>query len=302
MNIPEISLPLGPAINDITTCANEMSRFADAGLKQMVVNVAALMKMYEDEAYRKEMVSLSNKLNITFRDAHAPHGLLNSIGVPAPIEVITNSLKKAIEISGILGIKTLTIHAGRTRLVGDFALQLEEFLTTNLPAAKERIIKSLDILLPIAEKNNVILAVENLFLPSTTANFITPIVEEYNTPSLGLCYDSGHALIVEKQEGKTSDDIAKWIRCGWDDDIVTFQDFQLERMKNFVVTTHFHDNDGKNDLHIIPGKGIANWKRITNIIKTCPRLVSLQAEPIDGLYNLSAKELIDSFDVMNKEW
>jgi sugar phosphate isomerase/epimerase len=49
-------------------------------------------------------------------------------------------------------------------------------------------------------------------------------------------------------------------------------------MLNEVVTTHFHDNNGTNDQHLLPGDGIANWEAIINRIKNAPRLLSVQCE------------------------
>ncbi len=299
MSFPEMSLPLGPAVNEISTIGGEMERFAAAGLKHMVFSPLSLMKMGDDKNYCREMLNQSQQCGISLRDAHAPHGTFDSLGVPVPIDVVAGTLLTAIEISGTHGVKTLTIHAGRTRRINEYSADCGEFLHVDLPAAQERILRTLDILLPAAEKNNVILALENLFLPTSTADFLTPIVGKINSPFLGLCYDSGHALLVEKQPGKVSDDIAMWIRCGWEDDTVEFQDFQLEIMKNQVVTTHLHDNDGKNDRHLTPGDGVADWGHIIKTLKAAPRLCTWQGEPITALYEHDAREIVDGFNIFN---
>ena len=114
-----------------------------------------------------------------------------------------------------------------------------------------------------------------------------------------MCYDSGHALLVESQPGKKSEDIAEWIRCGWDDDTVVFLDDQLDRMLNQVVTTHLHDNNGKNDQHLAPGDGLANWDSIIERLKRAPRLVTLQSELIGRLVVSPAKDVVEWYKMFN---
>jgi hypothetical protein len=82
----------------------------------------------------------------------------------------------------------------------------------------------------------------------------------------------------ENQPNRKSESIAEWIACGWPNETVTFKADQLDIMLNEVVTTHFHDNNGTNDQHLLPGDGIANWEAITNRIKNAPRLLSVQCE------------------------
>ena len=68
--------------------------------------------------------------------------------------------------------------------------------------------------------------------------------------------DSVQLTRLERQLGKESEDIAERIRIGWDDDRVIFQEDQLGIMLPYVITGHFHDNNGKNDGHKMPGQGI----------------------------------------------
>lgn len=298
MIFPEMTHFLGPGIEG-TAIGARMEEFAAAGIKFLQLNPRELQRMKDDPDYRREMLYQVDRCKLTIRDAHAPHQLENSVGAPVPLELITSSLLEAIDIAGSLGVVTLTIHAGRTRLVGEYAEPFGGTESTDLPAAAIRMCQALDVLIPAAEKNNCVLALENLFLPSSTAAFLTPIVEKYNHPNLGMCYDSGHALLVEKQPGKVSSDIAGWIACGWDDDTVDFQDDQLNRMLNQVVTTHLHDNNGKNDQHLYPGEGVANWDSIVERLKRAPRLLTLQSELISRLANDPATEFVKHFEMFN---
>lgn len=298
MIFPEMTHYLGSEVTGNAIGAR-MEEFAAAGIKFLLLGPKDLQRMNEDPVYRKEMLHQAEVNKLTFRDAHAPHQTADSLGVPVPLEIITNTQLKVIEIAGSLGLTTLTIHAGRTRRTGEYANDYGLFPTADLPAAEKRICQALDILIPAAEKNNIVLAVENLFLPATCADFLTPIVEKYNHPNLGMCYDSGHALLVEAQVGKVSGDIAEWIRIGWDDDTVIFQNDQLDRMLNQVVTTHLHDNNGKNDQHLAPGSGIADWDSIVERLKKAPRLTTMQAELIGRLAVAPAADIVEWYKMFN---
>ena len=276
-----------------------MEEFAAAGIKFLQLNPKDLQLMKDDAAYRKEMLHQAEANGLTIRDVHAPHQTEDSLGTPIPLELVVNSQLNAIDIAGSLGVTTITIHVGRSRRTGEFAKDFGLFPFVDLPATEKRICDALDILVPAAEKNKCVIALENLFLPTSCADVLTPIVEKYNSPHLGMCYDSGHALLVESQEGKVSDDIAEWIRIGWDDDTVIFQNDQLDRMLGQVVTTHLHDTNGKNDQHLFPGEGVANWDAIVERLKRAPRLLTLQTELIGRLAVSPAKEIVERYKMFN---
>lgn len=298
MIFPEMTHYMGANVTGSAIGAR-MEEFAAAGIKFLQLGPKDLQLMKDDPEYRREMLHQAQANNLNIRDVHAPHQTADSLGTPVPLEMIVNSLTNAIDIAGSLGVKTVTIHAGRTRRTGEYAKDFGLFPCVDLPAAEKRICDALDLLIPVAEKNNIVMAVENLFLPATCADFLTPIVEKYNHPNLGMCYDSGHALLVEHQEGKVSDDIAEWIRIGWDDDTVIFQNDQLDRMLNQVVTTHLHDNNGKNDQHLAPGSGVADWNSIVERLKKAPRLLTLQSELIGRLAVAPAADIVEWYKMFN---
>lgn len=298
MVLPEMTHYMGPNVTGSAIGAR-MEEFAAAGIKFLQLGPKDLQLMKDDAAYRKEMLHQAEVNKLTIRDVHAPHQTADSLGTPVPLELIVNSQLNAINIAGSLGVTTITIHVGRSRRTGEFANDFGLFPFVDLPATEKRICDALDILIPAAEKNKCVIALENLFLPPSCADFLTPIVEKYNHPNLGMCYDSGHALLVEAQEGKVSDDIAEWIRIGWDDDTVVFQNDQLDRMLNQVVTTHLHDNNGKNDQHLAPGDGVANWESIVERLKRAPRLLTLQSELIGRLVVAPAADIVKWYDMFN---
>ena len=278
MSLPSLSVNF--AFGDKNTLPCLVAFAAAMGVKRMSIDAPVLVQAGEDKEFAAAVIKAGSDHNITFFDAHAPHGLSDSLGNPLPggpersTEIMLKSLRTAAE----LGVKIVTMHTARTRLTGPFAPASGPVENLDLPGAVDRTLRQLERLIPEAEKLGIIIALENLFLPSSYAAHLMQIITKARHANLGLCYDSGHALIVENVPGKTPDMIESWIACGWENDTVTFQEDQLDIMLPEVVTTHFHDNDGTGDLHILPGDGIADWRKIHERISKAPRLLSVQSE------------------------
>lgn len=83
-----------------------------------------------------------------------------------------------------------------------------------------------------AGEKDVVLAIENCGRP----DYVDFLLSECDAQSLGLCYDSSHDFL----DGNRSLEI-------------------LRRWGHRVVTTHFSDNHGENDDHLLPGDGTIDW-------------------------------------------
>lgn len=97
--------------------------------------------------------------------------------------------------------------------------------------------KSLDTLLPVAEKLGFTLAIENLPSPGrfgTRPEHFEAIIENFAHPNVGFCLDTGHALVSVGPD-----------RAG---------EF-LEIMAPHLVAFHLSDNAGDRDSHLAPGHG-----------------------------------------------
>ncbi len=105
--------------------------------------------------------------------------------------------------------------------------------------------RSLETLLPIAEKLDFTIAIENM-LPRTGGRFcslpehISRIIEKFDHPNLGFCLDTGHALISLA------------------DDAPEMQD----AMGSKLVAFHLADNAGDRDSHLAPGHGRVDWTTV----------------------------------------
>lgn len=132
-----------------------------------------------------------------------------------------------------------------------------ETTDVELLAQIEAMSRSLEELLPEFERCGARLAIENL--PGDTGEVMDEILRRFNTPVLGICFDSGHANMSASTGGFA----------------------QIERHKNRLYATHLHDNDGNRDLHQPPFYGTVPWKKVTQIIRS-----SSYREPLSFEFSL----------------
>lgn len=86
--------------------------------------------------------------------------------------------------------------------------------------------------LAAAQRSQVRLAVEN----TRGELHLDTLLQHFNSPWLGLCYDSSHARIVSPAPLAL-----------------------LQRHSGRLLTTHLSDNDGAADRHWPPGEGVVDW-------------------------------------------
>lgn len=105
--------------------------------------------------------------------------------------------------------------------------------------------KTIEQLLPVAEKLNLNIAIENM-LPGTGERFGSKpahfkfFSEKFEHEKFGFCLDTGHAFVS----------------CGYDGPFLFF-----DMMKDRIFAFHIQDNPGDRDLHIPPGRGLINWNK-----------------------------------------
>ena len=97
------------------------------------------------------------------------------------------------------------------------------------------LVRSLEELWPVAQRYGVRLAVEVIPNAISTTSALVELVESDIDADLGICMDVGHARLMG--------------------DVVD----AIETSSGHLLTTHIHDNRGRNDDHLIPGKGTIDW-------------------------------------------
>lgn len=102
------------------------------------------------------------------------------------------------------------------------------------------LVRSLEELSPVAQRNGVRLAMEVIPNELSTPSALVELVEsDIDASGLGICMDVGHARLMG--------------------DVVD----AIEACSGHLITTHLHDNRGRTDDHLVPGKGAIDWDAAT---------------------------------------
>jgi len=82
---------------------------------------------------------------------------------------------------------------------------------------------------------------------------IKKIIDELESDSVGICLDIGHHLLNNdnRENDKISLDLEE----------------KLGELKTRILHIHIHDNDGKEDLHLLPGEGLLPWSSFLSFLK-----------------------------------
>jgi len=106
------------------------------------------------------------------------------------------------------------------------------------PADNHRgsLVRSLEELSPVAQRYGVRLAIEVIPNALSTPSSLVDLIEsDIDATGLGICLDTGHARLMG--------------------DVVE----AIENCSGHIITTHLHDNRGRSDDHLMPGKGTIDW-------------------------------------------
>ena len=102
--------------------------------------------------------------------------------------------------------------------------------------SRSALLKSLEELSPVAQQYGVRIGIEVIPNELSTAAALVELLEsEIDTAALGICMDVGHARMMG--------------------DVVD----AIETCSGHIITTHLHDNRGRTDDHLVPGKGVIDW-------------------------------------------
>ena len=151
----------------------------------------------------------------------------------AGVELTINRLLMLKELEGD---GTLIMHPPRIRVTDD-ADRVEL-----VRKQAESVRKSLDELLPLLEKYDAKIALENL--PHGNWEILSALLDEYPADRIGFCFDSGHCNITRRTHYEES-----------------------EKYASRIIAVHLHDNDGSGDLHQNPFTGSFNWEWLANVLK-----------------------------------
>ena len=190
--------------------------------------------------------------------------------------------KMGLAYAAEFGCKTYTVH------IGPYYEGMEK-----------PIFEALEQLIPEAEKNGVVFAIENGFDPGNSPDALLQYLKKFPSEYFGCCLDTGHANVMDARPDKKMELYASYVKNNWNNDIRQEPD-PIGKLSDYLVTSHLHDNDGYSDAHMLPGTGTAPWDKWIPALKKCPRLVSLQNETGALTHRVSIRKMCETFDKLMK--
>jgi len=226
-------------------------RCAEAGFEVMDVNLCGLHRgpgPFREDDWKKTAEELRNeaeKCGVKFVQSHLPY---RSMSMQCDVDLFKTAegaelyrelSLRAIEITHILGGKWAVIHPmnDREAVVGDN----EAHIKYNL--------RILDREIDLCHKLNVGLAFENIFDQYHLRRFgmrameLKQFIDYCNDPLIQACWDVGHGNL-------TMDEQAEGIKV----------------LGAHIKALHIHDNNGKDDLHMMPFTGTVQWEKVMHAL------------------------------------
>jgi sugar phosphate isomerase/epimerase len=201
------------------------------------------LRSHFDYRDRRAAVALAEWLDdtrLTLHSMHAPiaatyaggtwtDGLTLAAADEARRKAAVEEFSAVLDVAAVLPYKVLVVHCGVPDPYGG-------------PGDNHRgsLVRSLEELSPVAERNGVRLAIEVIPNELSTPSALVDLIEsDIDARALGICMDVGHARLMG--------------------DVLE----AIETCSGHVITTHLHDNRGKTDDHLVPGKGVIDWDGTT---------------------------------------
>ncbi len=268
---------------------NFFNELAAHGAKHLVLTSPFMAMVFKKPELAETVQKELNSVGMSFGDVHLPYNQYFDLNTPfiEARKAVTARHKTAMRTAAMLNCKTMTIHVGTDHLYKDISFE-QHF---------SRACSMLEELLLEAEKLGVILCIENGWTQTTSTSTLLALREKFPSDSLGFCFDSGHANIMDN--GRLYDSGEAYIR--WNAIGVEVPPWEkaadkLRRLLPHVVNCHLHDNCGNKDQHQLPGNGNVNWLEITVLLKQAPRLKAIQSEVHVIRNGVPVRELVNCFE------
>ncbi len=232
-----------------------------AGIPSIEIYCARTHFDYRSPSALRELAEWFPEHHLTVHSLHAPtsrdfapereSGVPISISDPERVRRLdaVDEVKRALDAAEYFPFRYLVQHLGAGREEAE-------------PARYDAAFNSLEHLVVFAKQRGVTIALENtpgeLASPANLRHFI----QDTRLADLRLCFDAGHAHMEEGIE----------------------QSF--ETMREFVVTTHVHDNHGEKDEHLLPYGGTIDWSKLLKALRNAlggagalPIVLELKKDP-----------------------
>ena len=152
-----------------------------------------------------------------------------------------DEIKRALEIAEQIPFRFLVQHLGTPN---------EDFSEKKFEAA----MTSVEHLRAFAKPLGVRILLENIPNELSTPDRLVEMIRSAHFDDVGVCFDFGHAHIM----GSVSEG--------------------FEILRNYIRSTHVHDNNKDKDSHLWPGQGTINWKEAMELLRSAPQTPPLLLE------------------------
>jgi sugar phosphate isomerase/epimerase len=152
-----------------------------------------------------------------------------------------DEIKRALEIAEQIPFRFLVQHLGAPN---------ETFSDKKFEAA----MTSIEHLRAFAKPLGVRILIENLPNELSTPDKIVELIHGAHFDDVGVCFDFGHAHLMSS----------------------VGESFEI--LRNYIRSTHVHDNAKDKDSHLWPGQGTIDWKEAMELLRSLPDVPPLMLE------------------------
>lgn len=206
-------------------------------LKKLSSTGFEMIDILVDDNEIEKTSELLSKYNMTVNQSHCPFNRYSE----KSYDDFSKDIMTAVKNTHALCSPILVIHGD------EFDFHSQEYSFNNALEFNYR------LFYPVAEyaaHNNIKIAFENLFEDCGKPRFgskpdeLTALVERFNSKHVGICLDTGHAHVADKEHYLSN----------------------IEQYADKVISTHIHDNFGT-DKHMFPYMGEINLEECMRILK-----------------------------------
>lgn len=195
----------------------------------------------------KNVKKMCNKYEVKIESIHCDFEVLNAKRIREAKSIICDNLSLTAELGGCYLIVHSSIFADPDNIIKDKngklypGFSVFRDIEDKGAGMLERVKEGMAFYAKRAKELGVVVALETDWKMNDR---LLDFISEADPQSCGICFDTGHAQ-VESDAVRVARTVGPKIVC-----------------------THLHDNDGKEDLHLPPFKGVIDWQKvITELVK-----------------------------------
>jgi sugar phosphate isomerase/epimerase len=214
-----------------------LQEIAAHGFRRVEVFATRTHLDYHDSRATAALGRMLDEAGLTLHSVHAPivDGLADgrwgepfslATADPARRARAVAETEAAIELASVVPYRFLVVHLGVPA----------ELVAAAGPNDARAAVASLEQIAGLASRRGVQLAIENIPNELSGTEALVDLIEEtLDRPDAGVCLDLGHSRLT----GDVLD--------------------AIETVSGLIVTTHVHDNAGRQDDHLVPFEGAIDW-------------------------------------------